>query len=148
MNIDIDQILRMIPHRYPFLLIDRVLECKLNDSILGIKNITINEPQFLGHFPNKPIFPGVLIIEAMAQLSAILVSHSLDKDGEKDCYFMGIEMAKFRKTVVPGDRLVISSKIEQYRQYVWKFSAIAKVEDQIVTESKFTAIVKNRASNE
>ncbi|WP_341748314.1 3-hydroxyacyl-ACP dehydratase FabZ [Candidatus Tisiphia endosymbiont of Dascillus cervinus] len=143
MTINIIEIMEMLPHRYPFLLIDRVLEFKLNESIVGIKNVTFNEPQFTGHFPTKPVMPGVLIIEAMAQLSAILVAKSMDfKD--KDVFFMTIEEAKFRKVVEPGDTLHIYAKIEQNRGSVWKFSSNSKVNDHIVAESKFTAMVKNR----
>ncbi|BFD45790.1 MAG: 3-hydroxyacyl-ACP dehydratase FabZ [Rickettsia endosymbiont of Sergentomyia squamirostris] len=143
MKINIIEIMEMLPHRYPFLLIDRVLEFKLHESIVGIKNVTFNEPQFTGHFPTKPVMPGVLIIEAMAQLSAILVAKSMDfKD--KDVFFMTIEEAKFRKVVEPGDTLHIYAKIEQNRSSVWKFSSNSKVNDQIVAESKFTAMVKNR----
>ncbi|MCC8372087.1 MAG: 3-hydroxyacyl-ACP dehydratase FabZ [Rickettsia endosymbiont of Pseudomimeciton antennatum] len=145
MKINIIEIMEMLPHRYPFLLIDRVLEFKLNESIVGIKNVTLNEPQFTGHFPTKPVMPGVLIVEAMAQLSAILVAKSMGftKD-DKEVFFMSIEEAKFRKIVEPGDTLHIYAKIEQNRGSVWKFSSNAKVDDQIVAESKFTAMFKNR----
>ena len=144
MNIDIVEIMSMVPHRYPFLLIDKIIEINNNDSIVGIKNVTFNEPQFTGHFPNKPIMPGVLIIEAMAQVSAILVAKSMTSTEDKDVYFMAIEEAKFRKVVVPGDTMYIYSKIEQSRSSVWKFSARAEVANEIVAESKFTAMVKNR----
>lgn len=144
MNIDIVKIMSMIPHRYPFLLIDKIIEVKNNDSIVGIKNVTFNEPQFIGHFPNKPVMPGVLIIEAMAQVSAVLVAKSMTSTDDKDVYFMAIEEAKFRKVVVPGDTMYIYSKIEQNRSYVWKFSARAEVANEIVAEGKFTAMVKNR----
>jgi len=144
MIINITDIMEMLPHRYPFLLIDRVLEFKLNDSIIGIKNITCNEPQFTGHFPTKPVMPGVLIIEAMAQLSAILVAKSMDSLKNKEVFFMSIEEAKFRKIVEPGDTLHIYAKIEQNRGSVWKFSSNAKVDGQLAAESKFTAMVKDR----
>lgn len=143
--INITEIMDMLPHRYPFLLIDRVLEFKLNESITGIKNVTINEPQFVGHFPDKPVMPGVLIIESMAQLSAILVAKSMETTKNKDVFFMSIEEAKFRKIIGPGDTLYIYATIEQNRGSVWKFSAVAKVEGEIVAESKFTAMVKNRS---
>lgn len=144
MKINIIEIMEMLPHRYPFLLIDRVEEVILNESIVGIKNITFNEPQFTGHFPNNPVMPGVLIIEAMAQLSAILVAKSLNTTENKDVLFMSIEETKFRKIVQPGDRLYIYAKIEQNRGPVWKFSSYVKVDDEIVAESKFTAMVKDR----
>lgn len=143
--IDIIEIMKMLPHRYPFLLIDRVLEIKLNESIVGIKNVTMNEPQFVGHFPDRPVMPGVLIIESMAQLSAVLVAKSMNIGKDKDVFFMSIEEAKFRKIVEPGDTLHIYAKIEQNRASVWKFSAIAKVDEQVVAESKFTAMVKDRS---
>ncbi|HJD57481.1 MAG TPA: 3-hydroxyacyl-ACP dehydratase FabZ [Rickettsia endosymbiont of Sericostoma sp.] len=144
MKINIIEIMEMLPHRYPFLLIDRVLEFKLNESIVGIKNVTVNEPQFTGHFPTRPVMPGVLIVEAMAQLSAILVAKSMDFTKDKDIFFMSIEETKFRKIVEPGDTLHIYAKIEQNRGSVWKFSSNAKVDEQIVAESKFTAMFKNR----
>ncbi|WP_341756242.1 MULTISPECIES: 3-hydroxyacyl-ACP dehydratase FabZ [unclassified Candidatus Tisiphia] len=144
MKINIREIMELLPHRYPFLLIDKVLEFKINESIVGIKNVTFNEPQFTGHFPTEPIMPGVLIVEAMAQLSAILVSKSINSTKDKEVFFMSIEEAKFRKIVEPGDTLHIYAKIEQNRSSVWKFSSNAKVNDQIVAESKFTAMVKNR----
>ncbi len=143
-SMDIVEIMEMIPHRYPFLLVDRIIELKINESIIGIKNVTFNEPQFLGHFPSKPIMPGVLIIEAMAQVSAVLVAKSINSRANKDVYFMTIEQTKFRKIVVPGDMLYISSKIEQNRGQVWKFSAHAEVDKKLVAESKFTAMVKDR----
>lgn len=144
MKINIIEIMEMLPHRYPFLLIDRVVELTLNESIVGIKNVTFNEPQFTGHFPNNPVMPGVLIIEAMAQLSAILVAKSISTTENKDVLFMSIEETKFRRIVQPGDTLYIYAKIEQNRGSVWKFSSYAKVDDEIVAESKFTAMVKNR----
>lgn len=144
MKINIIEIMEMLPHRYPFLLIDRVEELILNESIIGIKNVTFNEPQFTGHFPNNPVMPGVLIVEAMAQLSAILVAKSLNTTENKDVLFMSIEETKFRKIVQPGDTLYIYAKIEQNRCAVWKFSSYVKVDDEIVAESKFTAMVSNR----
>ena len=114
-------------------------------SLVAIKNVTMNEPQFVGHFPDRPVMPGVLIIESMAQLSAVLVAKSMNVGRDKDVFFMSIEEAKFRKIVEPGDTLHIYAKIEQNRASVWKFSAIAKVDEQVVAESKFTAMVKNRS---
>ena len=142
---DIPKILQMIPHRYPFLLIDRVCEVLPGKSIVGIKNVTYNEPQFTGHFPNMPIMPGVLIIEAMAQLSAILIAKTLNaKPNQKMVYFMSIDNAKFRKTVVPGDTLHIYSDIEQSRGEAWKFKAKSMVGDSIVAGGNFMAMVKDR----
>ncbi len=136
------EIMSLIPHRYPFLLIDKVVELKANDSIIAVKNVTVNEPQFTGHFPSKPIMPGVLIIEAMAQASAILVARSLEPKEGREVYFMSIDSAKFRKVVEPGDTVYIHAKIEQSRAHVWKFSAKAMVDGAVVSESNFTAMVK------
>ncbi len=144
--INITEILSMIPHRYPLLLVDRILEYEAGKSIVGIKNITFNEPQFMGHFPGRPVMPGVLIIEAMAQVSAVLVAKTINaKPGEKLVYFMGIDNAKFRQIVEPGDTLHIYAKIEQQRGDAWKFSAIAKVGDKVVAESSFSAMVKDKS---
>ena len=144
MNININEIMAMIPHRYPFLLVDKVLEIVENNSIIGIKNITFNEPQFTGHFPDKPIMPGVLIIEAMAQLSAVLVAKSIDSKRDKEVYFMSIESTKFRKLVEPGDTMYMYSEIKQHRSQVWKFAARAEVNGNVVAESLFTAMVKDK----
>jgi 3-hydroxyacyl-[acyl-carrier-protein] dehydratase len=142
--IDINQIMSIIPHRYPFLLLDRVTEFKLNEMAVGIKNVTINEPHFIGHFPSRPVMPGVLIVEAMAQLSAALVAKSMESTSDKEIFFMAIEQAKFRKIVEPGDTLIMTSNIIQNRGSVWKFSAKALVENQIAAEASFTAMVKDK----
>ncbi len=143
--INIADIMSMIPHRYPFLLVDKVTHIETNHSIVGIKNVTFNEPQFTGHFPDNPVMPGVLIIEAMAQISAVLVAHSIEaKKEEKLVYFMSIDNAKFRKIVRPGDRLILKSSILQHRSEVWKFEATAEVDGAIVAESNFMAMVKNK----
>jgi 3-hydroxyacyl-[acyl-carrier-protein] dehydratase len=144
MQINITEIMELIPHRYPFLLVDRVIELEIGKTIHAIKNITFNEPQFTGHFPDKPVMPGVLIVEAMAQASAILVSKSMDSRDDKDVFFMSIEKAKFRKIVEPGDTMHIYAKIEQNRGQVWKFSSYVEVNGAVVAESDFTAMVKNR----
>ncbi len=145
MQVDINQIMEMIPHRYPFLLVDRITKLENGNSIEGIKNITFNEPQFMGHFPNNPVMPGVLIIEALAQVSAVLVSSSIDgKKEEKLVYFMSIDMAKFRKIVRPGDCMILKSKITQNKGSVWKFSATAEVDGQIAAEAEFMAMVKDK----
>ena len=140
--IAIEEIMDMIPHRYPLLLVDRVLELSEHKTIKGIKNVSFNEPQFMGHFPSNPVMPGVLIIEALAQISAVLVSKSIkaQKD-EKLVYFMSIDNAKFRKIVKPGDTLILHSEIMQARGNVWKFKAFAEVDSIIVAESEFMAMV-------
>lgn len=142
--IDINQIMSIIPHRYPFLLIDKVTQIHLKRSISGIKNVTVNEPQFIGHFPNHPVMPGVLIIEAMAQLSAVLVAKSISSTKDKEVFFMSIDKSKFRKIVSPGDTLKIYSQIARSRGSVWKFEAYAEVDNKIVAECVFTAMVKSR----
>jgi 3-hydroxyacyl-[acyl-carrier-protein] dehydratase len=143
-SMDINQIMSIIPHRYPFLLIDRIKEIILGESIIGIKNVTFNEPQFTGHFPSRPIMPGVLIIEAMAQLSAVLVAKSMETTEDKEVFFMSIEESKFRKIVEPGDCLVMYSSIVQNRSSVWKFKARAEVEGKIASEAVFTAMVRDK----
>jgi 3-hydroxyacyl-[acyl-carrier-protein] dehydratase len=140
--IDIEKILKMIPHRYPFLLIDRVIDLVPDKSATGIKNVTFNEPHFMGHFPGKPIMPGVLIIEAMAQTSAVLVVQTLNGNTEnKLVYFMSIEEARFRKTVTPGDTLHIHVVKDRKRGNVWRFNAEALVDEVKVAEATFTAMI-------
>ncbi len=140
--IDIEKIVEMIPHRYPFLMIDRVSDLVPEESAVGHKNVTINEPHFQGHFPSKPIMPGVLIIEAMAQTSAVLVVHTLGGEAvDKLVYFMSVENAKFRRPVQPGDVMKIYVNTKQHRKAVWKFDGVAKVDEQIVAESTFTAMI-------
>lgn len=142
MEIDINRIMQMIPHRYPFLLLDKVTEVVKNESCIGIKNVTINENFFQGHFPQKPVMPGVLIIEAMAQASAVLVVESLGKEFEgKLVYFMGIDNAKFRKPVGPGDVLKIKCKIIQGRRNVYKLDCEAHVDGAIAAEATVTAMI-------
>lgn len=142
--IDVNRIMKMIPHRYPFLLVDRIVECEPGVSAVGLKNVTINEPHFQGHFPQLPIMPGVLIIEAMAQTAALLVVEKYGEEGEgKIVYFMGIDSAKFRKPVVPGDSLYIHVHTTQSRANVWKFRAEAKVNDVVVAEASFGAMISS-----
>lgn len=143
--ISISEIMKMIPHRYPFLLVDKIIDIVPSESIIGIKNVTFNEPQFMGHFPDNPIMPGVLMIEALAQVAAVLVSKTLNaKPNEKEVYFMAIEGAKFRKVVVPGDTLHLHAKIVQNRGTVWKFAARAEVDGALAVETSFTAMVKDK----
>ena len=135
----------MIPHRYPFLLIDRVQDVVPKTSATGIKNVTINEPFFPGHFPDKPIMPGVLIIESMAQTAAVLVVSGLGTETEgKLVYFMSVESARFRKPVIPGDQLEIKVKKRQMRGSVWKFDGQAYVQNMLVAESGFTAMIVDK----
>lgn len=143
--IDIEGIMKMIPHRYPFLLIDRIQDVVPETSATGIKNVTINEPFFAGHFPDKPIMPGVLIIESMAQTAAALVVSGLGRETEgKLVYFMSVESARFRKPVVPGDQLEIKVIKKQTRGKVWKFDGQAFVQNTRVAESGFTAMISDK----
>lgn len=135
-DLDIDDIKGMIPHRYPVLMIDRVKDIVAETSAVGVKNVTANEPHFEGHFPAKPIMPGVLIIEAMAQTAAVLVVATLGHETAGQLvYFMTIDQARFRKPVVPGDRLELSVVKEQRRLGMWKFKGRATVEGQLVAEA-------------
>jgi len=145
--IDIKGILAAIPHRYPFLLIDRVVDLVPGESATGIKNVSVNEPFFAGHFPNHPVMPGVLIIESMAQTSAVLVVTTLGPDAEgKIVYFMSIDGAKFRRPVMPGDRLRVEVTRKQRRGPVWKFQGIAKVDNAVVAEAVYSAMIMDRAA--
>ena len=141
-KININEIKRLIPHRYPFLLLDFVADLKLGQSAKGVKNVTINEPFFQGHFPKEPIMPGVLIIESLAQTAAILVAKTLNKiDGDLLVYFMSMNNTKFRKLVKPGDTLNLFVTVIQSRRNVWKFHGKALVFEEIVAESDFTAMM-------
>jgi 3-hydroxyacyl-[acyl-carrier-protein] dehydratase len=145
--IDIHRIMHDIPHRYPFLLLDRVVDVVLNTSAVGVKNVSVNEPFFAGHFPNHPVMPGVLIIESMAQTAAVLVVETLGPDAAgKVVYFMSIEGAKFRRPVLPGDQLRIHVVKERNRGNVWKFQAAAKVDGVVVAEATYAAMIMDRAA--
>ena len=140
--IDISSIMRMIPHRYPLLMIDRVEDVVENESAIGIKNVSVAEPHFQGHFPSQPVMPGVLIIEAMAQTAAVLVVKSLGSETEgKLVYFMSVDKARFRKPVVPGDVLRVHVAKKRMRGNVWRFSGEAKVNDVLCAEATFAAMI-------
>jgi 3-hydroxyacyl-[acyl-carrier-protein] dehydratase len=142
LTIDIARITQMIPHRYPFLMIDRVVEVVPDATAVGIKNVSINEPYFQGHFPQRPVMPGVLIIEAMAQTAAVLVVHTLGINAEgKLVYFMSVDSARFRRPVLPGDQLRIHVSKERSRGNVWKFSGEAKVNGTLVAEATYAAMI-------
>ena len=130
-TLDINAILKQLPHRYPFLLVDRVLELRKGDSIRAIKNVTINEPFFPGHFPYRPVMPGVMIIEALAQTAGILafVTAGVVPDDKTRFYFAGIDKARFRKPVEPGDQISLNAKLERTMRGIWKFSTSALVAD-------------------
>lgn len=134
---DIQEIMRLLPHRYPFLLIDRVLSCEAGKEIVAVKNVTINEPFFGGHFPNFPVMPGVLIIEAMAQASALLAFKTFDitRADNNVFYFVGIDDARFKRPVTPGDQLIIKAQILRSIKGIWKFTGQAFVDDKLVSEA-------------
>lgn len=140
--INIERITEMIPHRYPFLMIDRVDDVVANESAIGVKNVSINEPFFQGHFPRRPVMPGVLIIESMAQTAAVLVVETLGPESEgKLVYFMTVEGARFRRPVVPGDVLKVHVTKLQNRRNVWKFRAEAKVDGLVTAEATYAAMI-------
>jgi len=139
---DIKRIMELLPHRYPMLLIDRIVEMNGTESAVGIKNVTINDNFFQGHFPDHPVMPGVLIVEAMAQTAGALVVNATSKGSQhKVVYFMTIDKARFRKPVVPGDRLEVHVRKLQNRGPVWKFHADAKVDGKIVAEADYSAMI-------
>jgi 3-hydroxyacyl-[acyl-carrier-protein] dehydratase len=138
---DIQKILELLPHRYPFLLVDRIIDMKGDESCIGIKNVTINEPQFTGHFPQAPVLPGVMIIEGMAQTAGALCVASRGGRKPKLVYFMTIENAKFRKPVVPGDRLEYHMTKTKQRASMWWFRGEAKVDGQLVAEATVSAML-------
>ena len=143
MMMDIKEIQQVLPHRYPFLLVDRIIEIIPGAKAVGIKNVTINEGFFQGHFPGHPIMPGVLIVEALAQVAGVLSFRSGATAGQA-VYFLSIERAKFRKPVIPGDQLKLEINIIQQRGNVWKFAGNALVEDKVVAEAEFTAMVMDK----
>jgi 3-hydroxyacyl-[acyl-carrier-protein] dehydratase len=144
-SVDIKRILQMIPHRYPMLMVDRVVDMHLDASAIGIKNVSVNEPFFQGHFPSEPVMPGVLIVEAMAQTAAVLVVATFGADSEgKLVYFMTIDGVRFRRPVVPGDRLELHVSKVQSRANVWKFAGKAIVEGKVAAEATFAAMIRDR----
>jgi 3-hydroxyacyl-[acyl-carrier-protein] dehydratase len=136
-TLDIDAILRQLPHRYPFLLVDRVLECIPGKSIRALKNVTVNEPFFPGHFPNRPVMPGVMILEALAQAAGILAFQTAGvvPDDESRFYFVGIDRARFRRPVVPGDQLILQATLARALKGIWKFETQALVDGQQVASA-------------
>lgn len=146
-QMDIQEILEHLPHRYPFLLVDRVLSIEPGKGIVALKNVTINEPFFPGHYPHHPVMPGVLIIEAMAQVAALLTFKSADTkpDGKSVYYFAGIDGARFKRPVGPGDQLIIKAALTRSMRGVYKFSATAEVDDQLVAEAELMCTIKSVA---
>jgi 3-hydroxyacyl-[acyl-carrier-protein] dehydratase len=140
---DILEILKLLPHRYPFLLIDRIIEMNGDESCIGVKNVTINEPHFTGHFPTNPVFPGVLLIEGMAQTAGALcvAAQRAQRQAPKEVYFMTIDKAKFRKPVVPGDTVHYHMRKLKNRRNMWWFAAEAKVDGHLVAEAEVSALL-------
>jgi beta-hydroxyacyl-ACP dehydratase FabZ len=141
---DVGQIMAMLPHRYPFLLVDRILEVHGTTRIVGLKNVTINEPFFQGHFPGHPIMPGVLIVEAMAQTGGLLLMEQVPDRERKVVYFMSLDQVKFRKPVVPGDQLRMEVEMLQFRGKVARMKGVATVDGQVATEAEMMACVVDR----
>ena len=148
-SVDVVEIMKMIPHRYPILLVDRLIDFVEGESAVGLKNVTLNEPHFNGHFPGMPVMPGVLIVEAMAQTSALFVVKTLgDEARGKVVYFMTIDNARFRKPVVPGDSLHIHVKKIKQRGQVWKFEGVAKVGNTVCAEATISAMLTDQEAGQ
>jgi 3-hydroxyacyl-[acyl-carrier-protein] dehydratase len=143
-SMDIHEILDHLPHRYPFVLIDRVISIELSKEIVALKNVTINEPFFPGHFPYHPVMPGVLIVEAMAQAAAILSFKTMGVKPSDDSvyYFAGIDSARFKKPVSPGDQIIFNVKIDRILKGIWKYSGVARVDGNVVAEAQMMCILK------
>ena len=140
--IEIKEIMTILPHAYPFLLVDRIVEVETGKRIVGIKNVTYNEPFFPGHFPGRPIMPGVLIVEAMAQTAGLLVFHSVpEEDRKKPIFFLGIDNVRFRKPVIPGDQLRLEVEMTRHRQSIWGFKGKAFVDGKLVAEGDLLAMI-------
>lgn len=141
-TMDILRLMALLPHRYPMLMVDRMIEIEKGVGAIGVKNVTINEPYFTGHFPQMPVMPGVLIIESMAQSAAAFVAHTEDLDVEgKVVLFMGVEKARFRRPVRPGDQLHVHVRTTAQRPPVWKFESEARVDGKIVADARFSAML-------
>jgi len=147
MLMDIHQIIKKLPHRYPFLLVDRVSEFEKDVRIKALKNVTINEPFFNGHFPSRPVMPGVLMLEALAQASALLsfASEGEESDGSRLYYFAGIDGARFKRIVEPGDQLILESKIERKKASIYKYSTRATVNGELAVEAELMCTVRSVA---
>lgn len=145
-QMDINEILQHLPHRYPFLLIDRVLSIDPGKEIVALKNVTINEPFFPGHYPHHPVMPGVLVIEAMAQAAAILsfTGEAGKADDSKVYYFVGIDNARFKRPVVPGDQLILTVNPIFNKRGLWKFKAVARVDEQIAAEAEIMCTMRDK----
>jgi 3-hydroxyacyl-[acyl-carrier-protein] dehydratase len=148
-SMNIEQILEYLPHRYPFLLVDRVISCEANQRIVALKNVTINEPFFNGHFPHYKVMPGVLIIEALAQAAAILTfwTHQEKANDRSVYYFVGIDNARFKKPVIPGDALMLHAELKRYARSIWWLSTHARVDGQIVAEADLMCTLRELNKN-
>ncbi len=146
---DIHEILRLLPHRYPFLLVDRVLEFEAGKTLLAVKNVTINEPFFTGHFPGRPVFPGVMILEALAQATGLLTFRTVSgpPDHKSLYYFVGVDNARFKRPVEPGDQLMLRVNLLRQRARVWKFESHAMVDDKVVCEATLMCAAKEFADD-
>lgn len=140
---DIQKIQSLLPHRYPFLLVDRVIESEPGKRLVAIKNVTINEPFFAGHFPSKPVMPGVLLIEAMAQATGLLAMESAEVPKEAIYYLVGVDKARFKRPVVPGDQLVFEVEVIKHKREIWVFSAEARVDDKLVASAEIMCTARN-----
>jgi 3-hydroxyacyl-[acyl-carrier-protein] dehydratase len=146
-TMDIHKVLSLLPHRYPFLLIDKVTDFKVNDYLVALKNVSYNEPFFMGHFPVRPVMPGVLIIEAMAQATGLLAMASRpDEVGNKLYYFVGIDKARFKRPVEPGDQLILDVKLGPVRRGIWKFEGEARVDDFLVASAEIMCTARDFAN--
>ncbi len=146
-TLDIHAVFRHLPHRYPFLLLDRVLECEPGKSLVGLKNVTVNEPFFAGHFPDRPVMPGVLILEAMAQATGVLAFQTagLTPDTDTVYFLAGIDKARFKRTVYPGDQLILETRLLRAARQIWKFSAQAKVDGQLAAQAEILCAAREYA---
>ncbi len=146
-SINIQDILEYLPHRFPFLLVDRVLECQPGKSIRAVKNVSVNEPFFPGHFPGRPVFPGVLIMEALAQTTGILAFKTNGEKPDKDRLYLlaAIDKCRFRQPVIPGDQLILEVKILNHKRNIWKFDGVAKVDDKVVASAEIMCAEQSAA---
>ena len=144
---EIQDIIRILPHRYPFILIDQIVEMKPGESLVAIKNVTINEPFFPGHFPSQPVMPGVLSLEIMSQAGAFLVLNYVDDPMKKNMFFTGADAVRFRKPIVPGNQMRIHMKLVKQKLNLCRFEGKCYVEDELVVEAKLTANIVNRAGS-
>lgn len=133
---NINKVLSLLPHRYPFLLVDRVIECEPGKRLLGVKNVTINEPYFPGHFPEKPVMPGVLIIEALAQTTGLLAMETIPPDEDVIYYLVGIDKARFKQPVEPGDQLLLEAQLLKRRRDIWVFDCVARVAEKMAASAE------------